>query len=261
MKYKYIILLTDFGIEDNFVGVMKGVIYNINHNVKIIDLTHNITSQNIFEAAFLLKHSYSYFPEKSIFLNVVDPGVGTDRKILIAEIDKKLFIAPDNGLLTFIIDENKDNYKLYSLKNEFLKNLTSNISNTFHGRDIFAPTGAIISKGIKLLKISNRISTFKRINYPTYKFNNKKIIGEIIYIDKFGNCISNLPASLLNKFNKLNIKIKNITINTLSNNYNIEKRIGAIINSFNLLEIFSPSNSAANKFKIKIGDKIIINKI
>jgi len=261
-KYKYIALLTDFGVEDNFVGVMKGVMLSINPDLKIIDITHNISPQSIIEASFLLRNSYKYFPENSIFLCVVDPGVGTQRDIIILKKNKNIFIAPDNGLLSPLLELEKEN-KLYKLKipNKYIP-LPQSV--TFHGRDIFAPLAAFISKGINLKKIAISTNKINKLEFPHIQKQKNILKGEIIYIDRFGNCISNISEKdFLNfiKSHKFLIKIKNIKIKIISKNYQINKKYGAIFNSFNLLEIFVPNGNAAKKLNIKLHQKIIIKNL
>lgn len=258
MKYNYIVLLTDFGYQDNFIGVMEGMIYKTNPHVKIINLTHNITPQNVFQAAFLLEHSFPYFPDNTLFLNVVDPGVGTDRDIIILKAGKKIFIAPDNGLLSFIQIAKKDIYKLI-IPNKYID---SNISNSFHGRDIFSPIAGAISKGIDLKKISIKTDKIITIKKPEVSIKKNKIIGEVVYIDNFGNLITNINKNIFFNFVSLKdtykIKIKNNKIKKISNNYIQEKGYGALFNSFNLLEIFSPNDNASYMLKAGIHEEVSV---
>ncbi len=142
-----IVLLTDFGNKDNFVGVMKGVISGINPVAHLIDLTHEIEPQSVQQAAFVLWASRKFFPEDSIFVNVVDPGVGSDRKIICGRVDNQIFIAPDNGLLDYVVAEANE-LEFYEVSNK--RFFLSDVSSTFHGRDIFAPVSANISRGIRL---------------------------------------------------------------------------------------------------------------
>ncbi len=253
---KSIILLTDFGISDNFVGVMKGVMLNINKELNFIDLTHNIEAQNIFQAAFILKNSYKYFPEGSIFLCVVDPGVGTERDVLFLYTDKYIYVAPDNGLLSPIIEES-DYYKLYKLylPNNYISNPESN---TFHGRDIFSPLAAVLSRNVKPEEIGVITDKYVRLDFPKPVIKDNLIEGEIIYIDKFGNCISNIDGNIIKNLSSFKIFFKDKVISDLSYNYSIRDEIGCIIDSFNLLELFAPSDSLKNKLKVVIGEKIKI---
>ncbi len=261
-KYKHIALITDFGLDDNFVGVIKGVIYNINPNLNIIDITHNISPQNIIEASFLLENSYKYFPEGTIFLCVVDPGVGTERKVIILKQRKKIFIAPDNGILSFLLHEHKTK-EIYYLKlpNKYIPFPQSN---TFHGRDIFAPLAGFISKGINIKKLCvplNNLNKIKKIEFPSIIEKETLIKGKIIYIDRFGNCISNISKEKFFNFvknKKFCIKIKNLKIKKISKNYQAKEKWGALFNSFNLLEIFATNKNASKRFEIKINQQITV---
>jgi len=134
-----ITLLTDFGIEDPYVGIMKGVILSINKNVRIVDLSHSIPPQDIISAGFTLNSSFSYFPEKTIHLAVVDPGVGSKRSPILIETEKYFFIGPDNGIFSSILSGDKVQ-KIVELTNSSY--FLSDISSTFHGRDIFSPAAA-----------------------------------------------------------------------------------------------------------------------
>jgi len=259
MRYKNIALLTDFGLKDNFVGVMKGVIYKINPNVNIIDITHEIESHNIFEAYLILKNSYKFFPEKTIFVSVVDPTVGTNRKIIIIKNNKQIFIAPDNGILSFL----PNSLKIFQVKipNKYIE---SPVSNTFHGRDIFAKLAGLLSKGVNIKKLCSEIKKIEKIKIPEIKIKKNLMEGEIIYIDKFGNCFSNIEKKLFYNFiqnRNYIIKVKNLKIDKIFKNYQINKKYGALFNSFELLEIFVPNRNASKFLKIKKGDKVKILKL
>ena len=149
-KRPIITLLTDFGLHDHFVGTMKGVIANINPEALVIDITHDVAPHDIFQAAFLIRSAYTYFPSHTIHLLVVDPGVGTQRRILVASSEKGFFIAPDNGILSYLsaageLGEIRD----ITADHYFLKPRTG----TFDGRDVFAPVGAWMSKGVAVTSL------------------------------------------------------------------------------------------------------------
>ncbi|MDQ3181688.1 MAG: SAM-dependent chlorinase/fluorinase [Acidobacteriota bacterium] len=185
-----IALLTDFGTKDYFVGAMKGVILSINPGAKIIDITHEIPPQDISSGSFTLRACYKNFPSETIFVAVVDPGVGSNRKAIICETKNHLFLAPDNGLLSFIFDE-AATFRVYKLENE--KFFKHPVSSTFHGRDIFAPVAAHLSNGLKANEFGSEIYDFVRFeeNKPR-KVSDKGIEAEIIHTDRFGNLITNL---------------------------------------------------------------------
>ena len=256
-----IALLTDFGLNDNFVGVMKGVIYRINPRAKIVDLCHQIESHNIHEAAFLLKSSCPYFPEGTVFLVVVDPGVGSERKSVIVETEKYLFVAPDNGVLSFLVE--RDIKRIIQITNEeyFLKP----VSRTFHGRDIFAPVVAHLSKGEKVENFGSSIRDIERLKFPEPQVKNNRLVGEIIYVDRFGNLITNINQDVFLRFikgKKFEIVIGKAKISKISSSYQ-EGKQGlpiAIFGSFDNLEISLYRDDASRRLNLDKGSKIYIDK-
>jgi len=251
-----ITLLTDFGLKDNYVGVMKGVIKSINPEISLIDITHNIAPQNIIEGRFMLMNSIPYFPDQTIHLVVIDPGVGSQRRGLIIKFKKGYIIAPDNGLIRGIFEEDQL-LEIIEIKNPKYW-LTSSPSFTFHGRDIFAPVAAYLSKGIPLKNFGNPIDPASLINgnFPDYKVTNQGIIGYIQSIDHFGNLITNIPENLI-KNKSWFLLIKNIKI-PRKNTYN-DGKIGEIISligSHNFLEIAVNQGNAQIRLNLKIGDQI-----
>jgi S-adenosylmethionine hydrolase len=184
-----IALLTDFGSQDSYAAEMKGVILSINSNVNIIDINHNIEPQNILQASLMLKRSYGFFPSGTIFICVVDPDVGSKRKILLIESEDYRFIAPDNGLLWLTANELSIN-KIISLENyDYFLNPTPS---TFEGRDKMAPAGAYLSLGIEPGQIGPIQSGIEKLEIPKTRTEKNLLIGEIIYFDRFGNAITNI---------------------------------------------------------------------
>jgi len=256
-------LITDFGLSDNFVGVMKAVILGINPRVQIVDICHKVKPQYIAEAAFLLKGSFRYFPYGTIHLVVVDPKVGSKRKIIIAKTKDYYFIAPDNGVLWPTLKDGSPIEIVEVINNRYFLKPTSS---TFHGRDIFAPIAAYVSKEKNIAKFGKRIRTIKELILPHVKIAPKILTGEIIYIDHFGNLISNIDKNMLYNFirNKnFKISIKNKTIDKVSSNYAAACNLKplALINSFNCLEIAINGGSAKDYFAVGKGTKIKITKL
>ena len=262
-KSSIITLTTDFGDRDYFVGVMKGIMLGINPKVKIVDITHNVSPFQVMEVAFLIANFYSYFPKGTIHLAVVDPGVGSSRRPVIAKTKDYFFVAPDNGVLSYIYKKEK-NIKVYEIANDdyFLKPL----SQTFHGRDIFAPVAAHISKGVSCNKIGKRINDFVSIPIKEPAIRKNIIVGEMLYIDRFGNLITNISkedfeSSLSQSKRKIfKIKINDFRIRSLSASYSSAKwkNLSAIWGSHGYLEIFSKEGNAGERFRIKPGEKISI---
>jgi len=189
-----IALMTDFGNEDFFVASLKGVIAGINPDVRIIDITHHVPSFDILAGSFILSAAYMYFPAWTIFLAVVDPGVGSSRKICLVETAKYYFIAPDNGLLSMILEE-EDVVQIREVANP--EYFLPDCSRTFEARDKMAPAAAWLSKGVPSEKFGPELQSIHRekLNKPQLK--GDVLVGSIIYADKFGNLITNIPAAWL----------------------------------------------------------------
>jgi len=188
-----ITLTTDFGTSEGYHGVMKGVIYNIAPMVKIVDLTHAIPAQDLYAAAFILEINVLYFPEDSIHVVVVDPGVGTERRAIAGRIGDQYFVAPDNGVLTRVLlraerEDRKTTFVTLDRPSYWLED----VSSTFHGRDIFAPVGAHLANGERLEAMGTPLNELVHlpISYPVR--NAEGVSGEVIYIDHFGNAITNI---------------------------------------------------------------------
>lgn len=270
MNRKTIVLLTDFGLKDNYVGVMKGVISTISPDARIIDLTHDIEPQNYKQAAFVLNNSVKYFPKGTIFLSVVDPGVGTVRNAIVMKAGDNYFIAPDNGLLSLIMNKYQPD-GIFSLSNSeyFLKE----ISPTFHGRDIFAPVAASIANGIDISLFGERLSPISLIKLaePQCFLDAQGIWhGEVMQIDRFGNIITSLRADLMDistqNFHKQNLRWKfetaNIKIEFLSQTFG-DVDVGhymAYVGSFGFLEIGLRDGDAKNKSGAAIGQSVYAYK-
>jgi len=248
-----ITLITDFGIEDGYVGIMKGVMLSINPNLTIVDITHQIPPFDITAAQLVLNSSYRFFPLNTIHLIVVDPGVGTDRKPIMVKSKDYFFIAPDNGVLTPILlkEEKKEIYHLN--KPEYF---LSKVSSTFHGRDIFAPVAAQLSLGIPYKKIGTIINEAFISPLPSPSVSNFELLGEIIHIDRFGNAISNISKDDFLSFVKEDsfiIEINGIFIDKISSSYLDSKREKplALFDSFDLLEIAIREGNFSKLFGIE----------
>lgn len=255
-------LITDFGLRDNFVGVMKAAILRINPHVQIVDICHEIKPQDILQAAFLLKGSFKYFPCGSIHLVVVDPGVGSKRKSIIVRTRDYFFVGPDNGVLSLAL-KGEVPIEVVGITNSryFLKP----VSDTFHGRDIFSPVAAYLSKGESPDKFGKSIKFFKELELPKIKISSRSLRGEIIYIDRFGNLVSNIDKDMLENFiknKKFKIFIKKKTIDKLSHAYakGTPLKPIALIDSFNHLEIALNRTSARDYFGVDKGDEIMIKR-
>lgn len=254
-------ILTDFGLDDNFVGAIKGVIYRINPEAKIVDISHNVESHNIREAAFLLKSSFPYFPERTVFLIVVDPGVGGKRKAIIVDTEKYLFVAPDNGVLSFLKEKEIKRILQITNRKYFLKP----VSDTFHGRDIFAPVAAHLSRGEDVLRFGRKIRKIERLSFSEPQVVGSRLLGEVIYVDRFGNLITNISHRAFSQFigkRKFKIFIGKKKISRISSSYEEGKEgeLIAIFGSFGNLEISLYCNDACRHLNLKKGDGIRIER-
>jgi S-adenosylmethionine hydrolase len=201
-----IALMTDFGLHDGYVGVMKGVIAAITSEAHIIDITHDIAPQNIASGAWTLAISYRYFPKHTVFICVVDPGVGSSRQAIAVHAGDWFFVGPDNGLFSYVLTE-QSVHAAVVLSNP-LYHLTQ-LSATFHGRDIFAPTGAHLARGVVMSELGTQIdpATLQRIDITAPVRQGTHIEAHIVHVDHFGNLISDIPLSLVPElFNHLPVQ-------------------------------------------------------
>jgi len=260
---KIITLTTDFGLKDPYIAQMKGVILSISPNVKIIDITHNIEKFNIIEGAFTLAATTKFFPKGTIHVVVIDPGVGTERNAIIIKTERYYYVGPDNGVLTYVI-EREEIKKIIKIKRN--RYVNREISNTFHGRDVFAPAAAYIAKGVKCIKLGEEKDSYKTLQIQKAYRDNEKIYGKVIYIDSFGNIITNINRKLLKdayKHNRLTLKIGDKPIREIR----LVKAYGelnkgellAIIDSYDLLEIAVNRGNASDILEVKVGDRITIH--
>jgi S-adenosylmethionine hydrolase len=252
-----ITLLTDFGISDPYVGSMKGIMMGINPEIRIVDISHQVTRQNIDEAAYILKRIYPYFPEKTIHVIVVDPGVGSERHILVVKTNRQTFLAPDNGVLKYVFNEHPESQVYRVTNTEYFLNT---VSRTFHGRDIFAPVAAHLSRGIPVSSLGDSFLEFVKGRIPRPTVGSKRVIGEIIYIDRFGNGITNIDKDLLMKQKRIKMAIRNQIIDKLYKTYSqvpTDKPL-ALIGSDETLEISTNGGNAKELIGFDIGDRVVV---
>lgn len=192
---KIITLLTDFGDRDVYVGVMKGTIAQIDPELTTIDLTHQIPPQNLLAAKFALLNAYPYFPPDTVHIVVVDPGVGSSRRSIAVKLNNGYVVCPDNGLCSGVLDRAISAVELTNTNYWRVPEPSS----TFHGRDIFAPVGAYLAKGVPLTNFGKAIdlASIIQLDLPEVEISRSQITGSIQYIDHFGNLITNIPAKLL----------------------------------------------------------------
>lgn len=257
---KVITLLTDFGLKDSYIGAMKGVILSINPEVHIIDITHDIEPQSVLEAAFVLYTTYSYFPKGTTHLAVVDPGVGTERRSIGIRTQDYHFVGPDNGVFGLILGKHKDSEVFELINKTYLR---EKISQTFHGRDIFAPVAAYLSLGVALDKMGGVIKDYKRVEIPEPMVTQRIMEGQIIYRDRFGNLVTNVNHEIFSHFighGSFEIEVGPFKTQTLRSAY-AEVAPGellAIFGSTGYLEISESMGNASAKLGVGVPIRIKI---
>jgi len=251
-----ITLTSDFGLKDPYVAEMKGVILTINPNATIIDISHDVEKFNIRLGAFILASAAPYFPQGTVHLVVVDPSVGTDRRAILVHTEQGFFVGPDNGVL-MLAAKNQEIEHIYELTNT--KFMLPQVSNTFHGRDIFAPMAAYVDKCKKVWEFGPEITNVVMPEFASVKASNEKLIGEILYIDDFGNIITNISQKEIRQTKTVNVKLHKVSLNVaFGKTYAQTKSREAIalIGSHGFLEVALNQASAAKKFHAMAGDKI-----
>ncbi len=245
-----ITLTTDFGTTDHFVGTLKGVILDIAPDAEIVDICHSVQAFDVLDGALTIAQAYSYFPSGTVHMVVVDPGVGTERRAIIASTDRHQFVAPDNGVLSLVYNaEERLHVNQVTAEHYFLQP----VSQTFHARDIFAPVTAYLAKGVDTQKFGKEIEDFVRFNMPRPKpGEGNSLRGLVLKADRFGNLITNFAAQdvtalLQEPTPGFKITIANREINSLKSAY-AEGAPGetfAILGSTGFLEVAANRASAA----------------
>lgn len=260
MSHPIITLTTDFGQGSTYVAAMKGVILRHNPQVHIVDLTHDIPPQDIHHAAFFLAATIPFFPEEVIHVAVVDPGVGTTRALLYLEIDGHRLLAPDNGCCSRLIEPGQAPSRVICLESQ--KYWRSNPSATFHGRDILAPVAAHLSLGLDPTRLGPKAASFERLAIPTPTERAGQIEGEVIYIDRFGNLITNIPATSVERFGPRScVQVASRLVGRIVSTYG-DAAAGecvALVSSFGLLEVAVAGGSAAELLGLRRGAKVIMS--
>ncbi len=267
-----ITLTTDFGLSDAYVAAMKGVILGINPEAKLVDICHTIKPQNIPQAAFVLSTAYQFFPQKTIHLVVIDPGVGTERRAIILRTPSATFVAPDNGVLSYVIQEssaktiddntNSERRELEPgleavalTKAEFWR---TPVSATFHGRDIFAPVAALLSLGFPPINFGDVITSLTLLPLPQpYQRPDGSLVGHILHIDNFGSLITDIKGSDLPPTKEsITVEVGNHVISGLSRTYAEGGGLLTLIGSSGYLEVSLKGGSASAFLDAKVGSEV-----
>jgi len=252
-----ITLTTDFGLQDGFVGTMKGVIWRICPQAHIADISHAISPQNVMEAAFVLWRAYSFFPAGTVHVAVVDPGVGTGRRSLAMRIGEWAFVGPDNGLFTLVLeDAEKNGWPVEIVMLTKPEYWLPAVSRTFHGRDIFAPVGAHLARGVSLAALGSSIADLQRLPVPKPEKTPDGWRVHILGQDSFGNLTTDLPVELLNAPGHALLRVGGLQVRGLAQAY-ADRPSGELIalaDSSGRLEIAAVDGSAAILTGARAGD-------
>lgn len=260
---RIVTLTTDFGITDHFVGSMKGVICNINPSAQIVDICNSVNSYDLLDGALTIAQAYHYYPANTIHVLVVDPGVGTARRPILVNTGKYFFVAPDNGIMSLIYErEERSSVRHITSEHYFIQP----VSNTFHGRDIFAAVAGYLSKGVEPQKFGEEITDYVRFAAPKPKpVNDKLIKGVIIKVDKFGNLITNfsahdVPPLLTDNPPPFKIMVGKSEITKLRTAYaqGAPGEVFGIMGSMGYLEIATNRGSAARSVGAEKGNEVAV---
>ncbi|HEU4523359.1 MAG TPA: SAM-dependent chlorinase/fluorinase [Thermoanaerobaculia bacterium] len=250
----HIALLTDFGTRDPYVAAMKGVLAS-RCQAQLVDLTHEIAPFDVREAAWFIRSAVPFWPEGTIFVVVVDPGVGTSRKILAARQDGRTFLAPDNGVLSFVLTADAE---LRSVENSAL--FLPNDSTTFHGRDRFAPVAAALANGAAFETLGPPMSSMMRLDYTPPDYTEDTARGSIVAVDRFGNLITDIERDRL-KFGDFELHARDLVVDRVGTTY-AEAGPGPflIAGSSGCIEISVANGSAAEKLRLRRGQRVELRK-
>ncbi|HZS12067.1 MAG TPA: SAM-dependent chlorinase/fluorinase [Nitrospirales bacterium] len=256
-------LLTDFGDRDYFVASMKGVILNINSQARIVDLSHGVRPQDIEEGAHLLSACYHYFPDGTVHIAVVDPGVGTTRRALLVTTSRYFFLAPDNGILTYALEQ-ETGIEVRAIENKQYR-LDADGA-TFDGRDLFAPSAAWLTRGQPPGSYGPMIRDMVKLPVQAPDWKDGAMVGQIVYVDRFGNLISNLTPLQIKEVqgahrrDTVTVRIGGATIEGLSPSYEQGEASEphALINSNGRIEVYVKNGNAAERLGVGRGERISV---
>lgn len=255
-----ITLTTDFGLKDPYQGAMKGAILSINPEVRFVDITHQVRPGNIVEGAFIFFEAYKYFPAGAIHIGVVDPGVGGSRRPVLVQTERFFFIGPDNGIFGLAV-KNEKVKKIVHLKEA--RYFRQEVSNTFHGRDIFGPVAAHLSLGVNPASFGPEVVSAFDIAFPEPVEKDGAVTGEVVYVDSFGNLITNIEAVHLAAYKGVEVSIKGRVIKGLTRTYSAARTDApiALIGSSGHLEVALNSESAANILGVDTGERVAVREL
>jgi len=258
-----IALLTDFGSTDHYAGTMKGVILQICPDVTLVDITHDIPAHDVMAGALELAATFKYFPAGTIFVAVVDPGVGSARRGLAADTGDYRFVAPDNGVLTQVLRETPAKKMVELTERRYAR---PTVSRTFEGRDRFAPAAAWLAKGTQLAALGRSVSEFQKLDIPIAEASGDTIRGVILRVDRFGNLVTNIDRKTVEKLGQgsgMTIDAGGRRIERLVATYAElpSDGVGALFGSTDHLELAAPSASAAERLGLARGASVTVTRL
>jgi len=255
-----IAFLTDFGTQDHYAGTMKGVVLGICPDATLVDVTHDIPAHDVMGGALELAASYKYFPPGTIFVVVVDPGVGSARRGLAADTGDYKFVAPDNGVLTGVLRETPAKKVVELTERRYAR---PTVSRTFEGRDRFAPAAAWLAKGIQLTALGRPLNEVQRLEMPAPEASAESIRGTVMRVDRFGNLVTNIDRKLVERLGgDIAIEAGGKAIGRLVATYAElpTEGVGALFGSTDHLELAAPSASAAERLALARGAAVIVSR-
>ncbi len=259
---RIITLTTDFGYRDPFVGIMKGVIGSIDPGAAVIDLTHGVAPQDVTGGALALAAAVDFFPAGTIHVAVVDPGVGSARPPILVETDRACYVGPDNGLVSLAADRQELRRVIHLTRSEYHLHPSSN---TFHGRDIFAPVAAHLAAGVPPEKLGEAVKDLKTLALPTpERRGGNRLLGEVIHVDGFGNLATNIRRGDLDGFDPrhMTVRIGDTLVRGISTHY-ADAGAGnylALINSWDRLEISRCNGNAQAGLGAGVGTRVLLDR-
>ncbi len=250
----HITLLTDFGLEDHYVGVMKGVIARIHPEARVTDVCHEVQGYSILQGAFMLAQACRYFPEGTVHVAVVDPGVGSARQAIVAYADGQYFVAPDNGVLSQVFEGSEPSVRALNLDRYAL----TPRSNTFHGRDVFAPAAAWLSKNAAFLDMGTQLDTWVTLDPPTGPLEGGGWVGHVLNIDRFGNIVTSFTPELWS--GDMAMSVGGLMVRAGANHYEAAPTGDPFVieGSAGYLEVSIRQQSAARVAGVIVGDEIFL---
>ena len=258
-----ITLTTDFGLRDPFVGMMKGVILSRCREARIVDITHEVAPQSVLEAAFILGESFAYFPHGTIHVGVVDPGVGSARKPMVMCTENYLFVGPDNGIFTRVEETEPVREVVEIAKQDAM---LPKVSATFHGRDVFGPAAAYLALGNKPSALGPTLAEWTRLDYPKPRIGQDSITGQIIWVDRFGNLISNVSRTQIEEWSgsdRFAIQLGSTVLHQVSASYASvpSGQTVAVFGSGGFLELATNRGNAAIALNAGQGDMVFVTRV